>query len=158
MRFKYSDIIILLTILINIALCYILLWNPYSLLFSDKNQPYNLPDENHFSYLIAYATIGIVVFSTIILVYYFLKRQKLFIYSPLLSLLVIVSIIIASKYGPKYPSSISTEVHDDYTYIVEIWWNQPDNKRVYKRWKSNEQNNTNNKFYILDSISISAEK
>jgi hypothetical protein len=168
LRDIFKIIVVGATLLLNGFLVWVLLYNPFSAVLLDKNQPYHDPPYSVAILLITLAVMLLLIGSSLYLVLRFFTRHKLFFYAPLFSLLVILILLIIKKNSIQYPSSISYETKNGHFYINEIWWNQPDHKRIFKRWKSvqpyNEKLDPTGKIlldtsikYTLDSISESLE-
>jgi hypothetical protein len=164
----FKIIVVGVTLLLNGFLIWGLFYNPFNQLLLDKDQPYHNPPYSPIILLTTLTVMLLLVISSIYLVIRLFTKHKLFIYAPIFSLLVILGLLIIGETSLKYPSSIYYETKNGYFYINEIWWNQPNHKRVFKRWKSIQPYNpaldpTRKIFfdtsirYTLDSISVSSE-
>ena len=164
-RLKYikdslKPVIALGTLVLNSLLVYILLYNPLSQFLIDKNQPYNIPSSRTVT-AITFTLITLLILTSIILLVVIARKQKIFIYAPILSLAVLISIFLASYFSLPYPSSTSEYAKDGHYYKMEIWWDTPDHKKTYKRWRSitlyDGHSNPDKLKYKLDSLSITAD-
>ena len=154
-------IVVLGTLALNALLVYILLYDPFSNILVDKNQPYKTVSSNIIT-TITLIIIAIIIITSFILLLRVYKRQSIFIYAPLFSVIVLVLIIVTNSFSSKFPSGIYGHSENGYYYIEETWDNMPDKKRVYKRWKSikpiNDKSNIADIKYMLDSLSITTTK
>jgi len=161
--------LILTTLLFNVFLIWILLYNPFTQLLLDKNQPYHDPPASTIIVVINFAVILVLVISSVYLTIVFFRRKKLFIASPIFSVVVILTLLAIRGLSLNYPSSIFYETKNGHFYINEIWWNQPNHKRTFKRWKSIRPYDQKldptgrilsdtSMHYTLDSFSESADK
>ena len=154
-------IIAFATLGLNFILVFALLYDPLSQFLIDKNQPYKIPSSTIIT-AITFTIIALVIVTSIISIFKIIKRQKIFIYSPIFSLTVLITIIAASYLSLDYPSSTTEYSKDGYYYKMEIWWNLPNNRRIYKRWRSVQpydgKSNTDDLEYKLDSLSNSIDE
>ena len=153
-------VIALGTLVLNFLLVYILLYDPLSQFLIDKNQPYNIPSSRTIT-AITFSLIASLILTSIILLVEIARKQKIFIYAPILSLAVLISICLISYFSLAYPSSTSEYVKNGYYYKMEIWWNTSDHKKTYKRWRSITLYDGHSKpdklKYKLDSLSITTD-
>jgi hypothetical protein len=147
--------------LVNLALVYVSLYDPYIEFFAKMNQPYNIPVESAYYRLIDYGIILALLISTIIVLYQLFAKQKIFYGAALFAAVVIAAIWVAED-RQTYPNSSFQSEKEGHLYKTEIWWGRPDGKRIYKRWKSiepyNSQMDPDLVNYSLDSLSISLDK
>ena len=157
-----KPLIALGTLLFNTFLIWILLYDPFSQILLDKNQPYYIPEEHSFIVVITISIIALLIITSLVLLIRIYKKKEIFYFAPLLTLLTIVALFIISSMSLKYPSSTSEWVENKYYYKMEIWWGRSDNKKIYKKWKSilpyDGKSNPNELKYKLDSLSITADK
>lgn len=155
-----KPVIALGTLVLNSLLVYVLLYDPLSQFLIDKNQPYNIPSSQTVT-AITFTLIALLIITSIILLIEIARKQKIFIYAPILSLTVVITIFSASYFSLSYPSSTSEYTKDGYYYKMEIWWNTADHKKTYKRWRSitlyDGHSNPDELKYKLDSLSITAD-
>lgn len=157
-----NPVIILGTLIFNFFLIWILLYDPFSQILLDKNQPYYIPERHSLIVIITISVIALLVVTSFVLLVRIYKQKRIFYFAPLLTLLTIVALFIISSTSLKYPSSTSEWVENRYYYKMEIWWGRSDNKKIYKKWKSilpyDGKSNPNELRYRLDSLSITADK
>jgi hypothetical protein len=161
LRDTAKPLIVLGTLFFNFFLIWILLYDPFSLVLLDKNQPYYIPEPHSLIVDITMSVIALLIITSIVLLVRGYKQKRIFYFAPLLTLLTIVAISIVSVTSLKYPSSTTEWFENRYYYKMEIWWGRSDNKKIYKRWKSvlpyNGKSNPNELKYKLDSLSITAD-
>jgi hypothetical protein len=154
-------IIVAGTLIVNALVVYVLLYDPFSQLLLNKNQPYHLPKPNTLIQAATLTTIGLLILSSIVLLVKVYKKKKLFIAAPLLTLLVTGALVTLSFAVPEYPGATSGYTQDGYYYKVELWWTTPNHVRTYKRWKSvsryDGKSSSEEIKYKLDSLSITKD-
>ena len=145
----------------NFLLVYVLLYDPLSQFLIDKDKPYNIPSSKTVT-SITFLIIALIIATSVILLFKIVKRQQIFIYSPIFSLAVLITIFSASYFSISYPSSTSQYEKDGYYYKIEIWWDTPDHNKTYKLWKSvfpyDGKTNPDELKYKLDSLSVTKDR
>ena len=157
MKNSIRVIIVFGTLALNVLLIYALLYgDSFRQILVDKNQPYKLAPSNYPMSIAILIIITFITLTSIVLLLRIYKKQEIFIYAPLLSLLVLAAIIIAPFFSLKYPGSTSMYLKDGHYYKIEIWWNMPNHIRTYKRWRSvgayDGKSNADDMIYMLDSL------
>jgi len=157
---EFKDIIkttiALATLIGNAFIIYLLLYDPLAQLLINRNQPYNFPESNTLMHAATLIIIALLILTFFLLLLKIKKEYKLFIPAPVLTLTVVVALVVASLTAPASPNSTVGYTEGSYHYIIEIWWNKPD-QQIYKRWKSvspyDGKSDVQQLKYTLDSLS-----
>ena len=125
-------LILLLTILFNCLLTYVLILNPYTLFFERPEFSETSFEKRDF-YAVAYAiTNFIILFGlTIVMVIKYWKVKRIFILTPLFSLLTLLLLLQVQTF---YPDSESEFTKDGYIYLEQKWNNK--SKTIFKKFRS----------------------
>lgn len=149
------------TLLFNALLIYYLFWTPFDALLSDETQPYSIAYP--YNQIVVYAVdtvVFLLVATSALMLWKVYKTEKLFVYAPLFSLLVLTVLVFTYYRLSKFPDSTSEYVKNGYYYKTEIWLTK--SRHTYKRWRSEkpyvDNSNVDNLRYTLDSLSDTNNK
>lgn len=144
---------IILTCILNLLLCYALLWNPYSLYFDRpefSHTPFELRER--------YAAIAILInlfllIGTMVWMFIrYLKAQRFVILAPACSVVTLILMLFVQSY---FPDGQAEYTKDGYRYLEQSWY--LDQKPTFKRFKSAKPDSIYKDYrtviWILDSVS-----
>lgn len=144
---------VILTCLLNLLLCYALLWNPYSLYF-DRPEFSQTPFELRERYAAIAILINIVLLiGTMTWMFIRYRRTERFvILAPACSVVTLISVLYVQRY---LPNGQAEYTKDGYRFLEQSWY--LDQKPKFKRFKSAEPDSfykdRRTVVWILDSVS-----
>lgn len=144
---------IILTCILNLLLCYALLWNPYSLYF-DRPELSQTPFElrERYAALAIAINIALLIGTTAWMVIRYWKAQRFVIWAPVCSVLTLILVLYVQR---DLPNGQSEYTKDGYRYLEQSWYS--DQEPIIKRYRSAQPDSFykdyRNIVWILDSTS-----
>ena len=132
-RKNYFKLIgVLLTCTLNLVLCYLLLWNPYTLYF-DRPEFSRIDFQTREKYAAIATCLNLAILAgmTILMIVRYGKRRRIFVPTPMFSVLTLFLVLHVQTF---FPDAESEYTKGGYRYLEQSWYLR--GKPIYKRFRS----------------------
>lgn len=134
-RISYLKIFgLLLTCTLNVILCYLLLWNPYTLYFDRPEfSDTHFEKRQNYAAIATFINLAILVGMTILMIVRYLKFKRIFVLAPMFSVLTLMLVLHVQTF---FPDAESEYTKEGYRYLEQSWYLR--GRSSYKRFKSDK--------------------
>jgi hypothetical protein len=134
-RINYLTLLgVLLTCSLNAILCYLLLWNPYTLYFDRPEfSRTHFETREKYAAIATYLNLAILAGMTIVMIVKYGKSRRIFVLTPIFSILTLILVLRVQIF---FPDAESEYTKDGYRYLEQSWYLR--GRSSYKRFRSDK--------------------